>query len=188
MTQVDAPDEKGNYNGSYFEYAGRRADHIGKVAAYIDKMEVNTNPTEAQKEAGNYKKGHLSLQGMNISIENPRWSIRRGVDADGKPWASRMTMAYGYIRGTQGKDKDHIDIFLTEIATWDDYLEEMGFTKVYVIDQYNKDGSFDEHKVVYGLGDENQAKASFLENYSADWAEGRRIDVTEVTMEDFKTT
>ena len=186
VTQVDAPDEKGNYNGSYFEYAGRRADHIGKVAAYIDKMEVNTNPTEAQKEAGNYKKGHLSLQGMNISIENPRWSIRRGVDADGKPWASRMTMAYGYIRGTQGKDKDHIDIFLTEIATWDDYLEEMGFTKVYVIDQYNKDGSFDEHKVVYGLGDENQAKASFLENYSADWAEGRRIDVTEVTMEDFK--
>lgn len=166
-------------------------EEAAQTLANIEKMQaeardVNLNPTEAQKEAGNYKKGHVTIEGMRISIENPKYSIRSGKDADGTPWETRMTMDYGYIRGTQGKDKDHIDIFLSDVATEKEHLDEFGMNSVFVIDQYNKDGSFDEHKVVYGVVDSWNAKTSYLENYSADWAEGRRIEVTEVSMEDFK--
>lgn len=199
VTQVDAPNKKGAYTGSAYEYDGKTFGDLREVVSYIDnassgtggriaevRKEVNTEPTEAQKEAGNYKKGHVTIGGMRISIENPRDSVRRGKDADGKEWETKMTLDYGYIRGTTGKDKDHIDIFLSDVATDAAHLEEMGIDSVYVIDQYNKDGSFDEHKVVYGVADSWQAKEAYLENYSPDWAEGRRIDVTETSMDAFK--
>lgn len=199
VTQVDAPNKKGDYTGSAYEYDGKTFGNLREVVSYIDnasfgtggklaeaRKEVNTEPTEAQKEAGNYKKGHVTIGGMRISIENPRDSVRRGKDADGKEWETKMTLDYGYIRGTTGKDKDHIDIFLSDVATDAAHLEEMGIDSVYVIDQYNKDGSFDEHKVVYGVADSWQAKEAYLENYSPDWAEGRRIDVTETSMDAFK--
>ncbi len=192
IIQTDAPDKNGSYMGSQLTYDGRDFGDLWEIADYIDgkttpaTSDVNLNPTEAQKEAGNYKKGHVTIEGMRISIENPKYSIRSGKDADGTPWETRMTMDYGYIRGTQGKDKDHIDIFLSDVATEKDHLDEFGMNSVFVIDQYNKDGSFDEHKVVYGVVDSWNAKTSYLENYSSDWAEGRRIEVTEVPMEDFK--
>lgn len=208
IIQTDAPDEKGSYMGSRLTYDGRDFGDLREIADYIDgkttnpvggeqHMEVeegvakgqriDTNPTPAQKEAGNYKKGHVRIEGMDISIENPRNSVRSGIDADGNAWETRMAMDYGYIRGTQGKDKDHIDIFLSDVATDKAWLEEWDMDKkIYVIDQYNKDGSFDEHKVVFGVVDEKQARLCYLENYSADWAEERRIEATEVPMEDFK--
>ena len=75
---------------------------------------VNTEPTEAQKEAGNYRMGHVKIDGMDVTIENPKGSIRRGTDADGKKWESEMHYDYGYIRGTKAVDNDHIDIFLSD--------------------------------------------------------------------------
>lgn len=140
-------------------------------------LNVDLNPTEAQKRAGNYQKGHVTVDGMRISVENPRGSLRSGVDAVGNAWETTMTMDYGYIRGTVGKDKDHIDIFLSETPNEG---------KVFVVDQYNKDGSFDEHKVIYGVPDAKTAREAYLSNYSSDWAEGRRIEITEVTRDDFK--
>ena len=47
--------------------------------------EVNTTPTPAQKEAGNYKKAHIKVQGLDIAIENPTGTERTGVDPNGKP-------------------------------------------------------------------------------------------------------
>jgi hypothetical protein len=142
--------------------------------------EVNTEPTEAQKEAGNYKKGHVQVGTFDITIEQPQGSVRRGTDADGKQWESKMNNTYGYIRGTVGVDGDHIDVFLSnDIDGWDG-------RKVFVVDQYNPDGSFDEHKVMLGFNDADEAKSDYLANYEQGWENGRRIDVSAVNLEDFE--
>ena len=139
--------------------------------------EVNTEPSEAQKKAGNYKMGHVEIDGLQISIENPKGSMRRGKDSDGTPWETEMKNTYGYIKGTEGVDGDKIDVFLSDNPTDGD---------VYVVDQYNTDGTFDEHKVMYGFTSATEAEAAYLSNYSADWAKGRKVVVTGVTREEFK--
>lgn len=142
--------------------------------------DVNTEPTEAQKEAGNYKKGHVQVGTFDITIEQPQGSVRKGTDADGKQWESKMNNTYGYIRGAVGVDGDHIDVFLSnDIDGWNG-------RKVFVVDQYNTDGSFDEHKVMLGFNDADEAKGDYLANYEQGWENGRRIDVSAVNLEDFK--
>lgn len=137
---------------------------------------VNTEPTEAQKEAGNYRMGHVKIDGMDVSIENPKGSIRRGTDADGKKWESEMHYDYGYIRGTKAVDNDHIDIFLSDNP-------ETG--NVFVVDQVNpKTGEFDESKVMYGFASEQEARDAYLSNYEKGWKGLGKI--TEVTREEFK--
>lgn len=139
------------------------------------EAEVNTNPTEAQKEAGNYKMGHVTVDGMNITIENPKGSVRRGKDENGKEWESTMHYTYGYIRGTRGVDGDHIDIFLSDSP-------ESG--NVYVVDQINqKTGEFDESKVMYGFNSMEEAREAYLSNYEKGWKVGT---ITEVSKEEFK--
>lgn len=137
---------------------------------------VNTEPTEAQKEAGNYRMGHVKIDGMDVTIENPKGSIRRGTDADGKKWESEMHYDYGYIRGTKAVDNDHIDIFLSDNP-------ETG--NVFVVDQVNpKTGEFDESKVMYGFASEQEANDAYLSNYEKGWKGLGKI--TEVTREEFK--
>lgn len=139
--------------------------------------EVDTNPTEAQKEAGNYKKGHVKIDGFDISIENPAGSTRSGTDAQGNPWSVTMHNSYGYIRMTEGVDGDHIDIFLS------DHIDDWNGT-VYVVDQVNSDGSFDEHKVMYGFNSAEEAREAYLSNYSEGW-QGLGT-ITGVSREEFK--
>lgn len=137
------------------------AERVVKSKEFYDEQaKVNTNPTEAQKEAGNYKMGHVKIGGYEVTIENPKGSVRRGVGADGKAWETPMNNTYGYFRGTEGKDGDHIDTFLG------DNLEP---ENVYVVDQVNEDGSFDEHKVMYGFESEEEAQAAYLSNYEDGW-------------------
>lgn len=140
-----------------------------------EEEKVDTNPTEAQKEAGNYKKGHIKVDGMDITIEQPKGSVRRGRDADGKEWESKMHNTYGYIRGTESVDGDHIDIFLSD---------NPNEGSVFVVDQVNNDGSFDEHKVMYGFADMESAKQAYLSNYEEGW-QGLG-NITEVSKEDFR--
>ena len=142
--------------------------------------EVNTAPTEAQKEAGNYRKGHVQVGAFDITIEQPEGSIRRGTDADGKQWESKMHNTYGYFRGTEGVDGDHIDVFLSnDMDNWNG-------AQVFVVDQYNPDGTFDEHKVMLGFNDADEAKGDYLANYEKGWENGRRIDVSAVSLADFE--
>jgi N12 class adenine-specific DNA methylase len=144
------------------------------------EAETDQNPTDGQKEAGNYKKGHVQVGTFDITIENPKGSVRRGKDANGKEWESKMNNTYGYFRGTEGVDGDHIDVFLSnDIDGWDG-------RKVFVVDQYNPDGSFDEHKVMLGFNDADEAKSDYLANYEKGWENGRRIDVSAVNLEDFE--
>lgn len=142
--------------------------------------DVNTEPTEAQKEAGNYKKGHVQVGTFDITIEQPEGSIRRGTDASGKQWESKMHNTYGYFRGTEGVDGDHIDVFLSnDMDGWNG-------AQVFVVDQYNPDGTFDEHKVMLGFNDASDAKNNYLANYKKGWENGRRIDVSAVSLADFE--
>lgn len=148
-----------------------------KIKIDIEKAreEVNQNPSEAQKEAGNYKKGHLKLDGYDVTIENPKGSVCSGKDANGNEWSVTMNNDYGYIRGTEGVDGDHIDVFLSDNP-------ELG--DVFVIDQVNPDGSFDEHKVMYGFKSALAAKRAYLANYSEGWTGLGKI--TRVSKEEFK--
>ncbi len=153
---------------------GRAAEPLGDTVAAAE-AEVNTNPTEKQKEAGNYRKGHVRIDGFNVTIENPKGSIRSGVDATGKEWSITMNNTYGYMRGTQGVDGDHIDVFLSDNP-------DNG--NVYIVDQINQEtGEFDEHKVMYGFNSMEEAKEAYLSNYSEGWKIG---NVTEVSKEEFK--
>lgn len=144
------------------------------------ESEVNTTPSEGQKKAGNYKKGHVQIGSFNVTIENPKGSVRSGVDKDGKKWSTTMQNTYGYIRGTEGVDGDHIDVFLSDdIDGWDG-------RKVFVVDQYNPDGSFDEHKVMLGFNDIDAADAAYLSNYEEGWSDSRKIVIRPSTLEDFE--
>lgn len=139
------------------------------------RTEVEQNPTEAQKEAGNYRKGHITIDGYNITIENPKGSERSGTDKDGNKWSVTMNNDYGYIRGTEGVDGDHIDVFLSDNPEGGD---------VFVIDQVNPDGTFDEHKVMYGFKSALAAKRAYMANYSKDWK--GLGNITRVSKEEFK--
>ena len=126
--------------------------------------ETETNPSDAQKESGNYKKGHIKFGGYDYTIENPKGSTRSGKDADGKEWKVTMHDTYGYIRGKFGKDGDHLDMFINDKADLDNWNGD-----VFVVDQVNPDGSFDEHKVMYGYDSMDDAKNAYLANYSDGW-------------------
>ena len=133
-----------------------------RLKSAIDETE--TNPSDAQKESGNYKKGHIKFGGYDYTIENPKGSTRSGKDADGKEWKVTMHDTYGYIRGKFGKDGDHLDMFINDKADLDNWNGD-----VFVVDQVNPDGSFDEHKVMYGYDSLDDAKKAYLANYSNDW-------------------
>ena len=126
--------------------------------------ETETNPSEAQKESGNYKKGHIKFGGYDYTIENPKGSTRSGKDSDGKEWKVTMHDTYGYIRGKFGKDGDHLDMFINDKADLDNWNGD-----VFVVDQVNPDGSFDEHKVMYGYDSMDDAEKAYLANYSDGW-------------------
>lgn len=133
-----------------------------RLKSAIDETE--TNPSDAQKESGNYKKGHIKFGGYDYTIENPKGSTRSGKDADGKEWKVTMHDTYGYIRGKFGKDGDHLDMFINDKADLDNWDGD-----VFVVDQVNPDGSFDEHKVMYGYDSMDDAKKAYLANYSDGW-------------------
>lgn len=199
IIQTDAPDKNGSYTGSRLTYDGHDYGDLKEIAYFIDENKAvsassqgsvadyfdggmqaqQAEPTEAQKAAGNYKMEHRRVDGYNISIENAKGSVRRGTskDKDGNetPWETVMQNDYGYIRGTEGVDGDHIDVFLSDTPEEGD---------VFVVDQVNEDGSFDEHKVMYGFPTEQAARDAYLSNYEPGWTGLGAI--THVSKDEFK--
>lgn len=147
-----------------------RGSHLPQEASFGERLksaiaETETKPTEAQKKAGNYKKGHLSFGGYYYTVETPKGVTRSGKDEQGKPWSVTMHDTYGYILGKIGVDGDHIDMFINDAADLDTFDGN-----VYVVDQVNPEtGEFDEHKVMYGYPSEEAATEAYLANYSKDW-------------------
>lgn len=155
------------------DYAGKQygveVPEFGAITVATKAHEAATSPinetpqpTEAQKKAGNYKKGHTSVHGLDISIENPAGSERSGTDKSGKAWSIPMQDHYGYIKGTVGKDKDHLDVFINPANPESN--------KVFVVDQVDpKTRAFDEHKILMGFNTEDEARSGYLRNYEPGW-------------------
>lgn len=135
---------------------------------------TNTNPTEKQKETGQYKKGTVNIDGFNIAIENPVGSERSGKDASGKPWSVQMLAHYGYFTDSVGSDGDKLDVYVGPNPT---------SQKVFVIDQTKQDGSFDETKTMFGFDSKEQAIAAYDSAFSDGRGPRLRGEVTEITKE-----
>jgi site-specific DNA-cytosine methylase len=162
-----------------------RGSHLPQEASFGERLksaiaETETEPTEAQKKAGNYKKGHLSFGGYDFTVETPKGVTRSGKDEQGKPWSVTMHDTYGYILGKIGVDGDHIDMFINDAADLDTFDGN-----VYVVDQVNPEtGEFDEHKVMYGYPSEEAATEAYLANYSKGWKGlGKVTDVPKATFD-----
>jgi len=139
-------------------------------------MLVNIDPTPAQQIAGNYTKGHVDFHGLPLTYENPKGSVRRGVDASGKEWESKMMHHYGYIKRTEGADGDHVDFFLGD---------ELDSDQVFIVNQIDQEtGHFDEHKVMLGFSDRDSAHDAYLSNYETGWNAAESIH--QLHMNDFK--
>lgn len=158
--------------------AGGKKEEIDMAAHEAATSPLNDlpEPTDAQKDVGNYRKGHVSVHGMNIAIENPAGSERVGVDKDGTPWSVTMQHHYGYLNRTEGKDGDQIDVIVGPNPESD---------KAYVVDQIDpKTGKFDEHKSLVGFASEEDARKGYLANYEQGW-QGLG-EITEMPMDQFK--
>lgn len=152
------------------------AAHAAATSPQNDLQE----PTPAQRDAGNYQKGHHRIGGLDVSIENPQGSVRRSKPDAPVQWETEMQHHYGYIRGTVGQDGDHIDTFIKP-GTPDDFAGN-----VFVVDQVDpKTGKSDEHKVMLGFDTEAEARAAYLSNYEKGWKGLGAI--TASPMADFKT-
>lgn len=158
-----------------------RIQDDGNVISMVNKAieeaekETETDLTPEQKESGDYKKGHVTIQDFDIAIENPKGSVRSGVDKDGKEWSQEMHNTYGYFEGTKGKDSDDVDCFIGPNPLSED---------IFVIDQLDKDGNFDEHKVMLGFDSSEEAREAYLSNYEDGWT--GLGDITKVNIEDFR--
>lgn len=117
------------------------------------------SPTPAQIRAGNYAKGSFRMHGLRITIETPMYQSRRGK-ADGVPWSITCMAHYGYVNGTKGADGDAVDVFVGPAP------ESL---RVFVVNQLAKDGSFDEHKVLLGFTDQEQACTAYTNSYEKGW-------------------
>lgn len=166
--------------------AARQAE---KAAAAAPQTELDTaaheaatsptndlpEPTAAQKDAGNYKKGHIQVHGMDITVENPRGSTRSGQRPDGSTWSHEMSDHYGYIKRTEGADGEQIDVYIGQKPESD---------RVFVVDQLNQnDGSFDEHKAMLGYGNKQAALRAYKSNFDKGWKVG---PVRQMSVDEFK--
>lgn len=132
-------------------------------------------PTTAQAKAGNYRKGHVRLYGLDITVETPAGAARRGPG-----WSVLMPVHYGYIKRTTGADEEQVDVFLGPDPASD---------LVWIIDQAHAygDGGFDEHKVLLAFDSWKDAREAYVNSFS-DGKEALRIGgVTQMTVAEFKT-
>ena len=154
------------------EHAAERRQAVDAAA-----NDAEREPTEAQKAAGNYRKGHVSIQGLDVTIETPKGAMRRGIGENGELWENESPAHHGYIKRTEGADGEHLDT----------YVGDHQSDRAVVVDQADpRTGEFDEHKVV--LGARNLPEA--VDIYDGGFADGsgpqRRSAVTEMPIGEFK--
>ncbi|MCP5014638.1 MAG: hypothetical protein GY938_05065 [Ketobacter sp.] len=140
--------------------------------------QVETEPTDAQKEAGNYKKGHIDVGGLDITVETPKGAMRRGKDRDGKEWENESPAHYGYVKRTKGADGDHVDVYVGDNPKSD---------KAFIVDQVDPDtGKFDEHKAILGVDSIQEAESLYDGGFNDGTGPKRRKNVSEVGVDEFK--
>lgn len=158
------------------EKEGYLRPDAGQVQESVRRNDYHSEPSEAQKKAGNYKKEHVKWNSLDIAIETQAGTMRRGADENGKPWENQLAYDYGYVKRTEGADGDAVDVFIGNNLTGD---------KVFIVNQRNAKGGFDEHKVMLGFNDAKSAEAGYLANYSKGW-KNYDADLIEMSVSDFK--
>lgn len=161
------------------EWLGNNEDSDLDNAAHAAATSIQNDlpePTQAQIEAGNYKKGHIKVHGLDIAVENPRGSERRGTDPDGKEWAHTMSDHYGYLKRTVGADNENIDTYVGRNPESE---------QIFVVDQIDqKTGRFDEHKVMMGFNSQEEAIQAYSSNFDDGWKVG---PVRAMNKDEFKS-
>lgn len=174
LGEVSYNDEWWNIDKTGKLIKNRELNESVKSKLDVARKETNKTPSENQKKSGNYKKGHINVNGFKITLENPKGSYRSGKDSNGKEWKIKMNNDYGYFLNTLGYDGDHIDVFLGS---------DIDSKKIFVIDQ-KVNGKFDESKVMLWFNTADSAKKAYLSNYEKDW---KGFDeITEVDEDFFK--
>jgi len=156
-----------------------KAPPVKEFKEAVDKAaeEADTTPTDAQIEAGNYRHGHINIQGLDISIENPKGSFREGVSPEGKKWRIKLKHHYGYFKRTEARDGDQVDVFIGDDISSD---------KVFVINQINPGTkNFDEHKTMMGFETVEKARVGYLANYEPGWK--GLGNIVSISVDEFKT-
>ena len=140
--------------------------------------EADRNPTDGQKEAGNYKMGHIAWNGLDITIETAKGAYRRGKDSNGEEWSVKLPAHYGYIKRTEGADGDHVDVYMGPNPESDSIL---------IVDQIDlKTRKFDEHKVMLGFNAVADAKAAYEAGFSDGKGGLRRGGTMSLNVDQFK--
>jgi len=162
---------------------GTRAAPIkAETAEDVLAAQPSEPKSDAQAQAENYKHAHVEIDHLglagrhSISIETGAGQVRRGVDADGKPWEVTMPVPYGRIKGTKGADGQPLDIFIGP---------EPSSPHVFIVDQHHNHGGFDEHKIMAGFPGPDAALRAYADSYN-DQGANRIGHVTALTPEQFR--
>ena len=175
MTEEQKP--WGTINQQMIDRAGTAEERM-KRYGFNTGGAVLPNPTEAQKKAGNYLKGHISFQGLPITLESMKGQTRSGVDPNGQKWSVKLPYNYGYIKRTEGADGDHVDVCIGPDSESD---------HVFIIDQHDlRTGDFDEHKVMLGYRTREDATKAYRDGFSDGKGADRQRAVVRMSMKEFK--
>lgn len=153
-----------------------RIFEYGKIVEEASKK-IDPDATHAQREALNFRHGHIHIHNLPLSIEWAKGSTRKGIGADGKEWSRKMNSAYGRIRRTVGKDGDPVDVYIGD---------QPSSQIVFVISQLDAEGNLDEHKCILGTTNLAEAKKLYLSHYPDWWADQRLGEIRMMVMPQFK--
>lgn len=179
QVRMDEIEKERNRNAarsrSYYAKGGR----VSRETINGEAKKAHHSPSDAQVEAGNYRHGHVTLHGFDISIETPKGAARRGIGADGKPWENRHSTAhYGYLKRTEGADGEHVDTYLGP---------HHDSRRIFVVNQYDPHKrAFDEHKIVMGARTLAEARRIYDDGFSDGSGPRRRWAIHEVDPDTFK--
>lgn len=162
---------------SFMEFLIEKTEKItNKLSAAYGHV-VDSSPSDGKIASGGYKKVHISMDGIQITLENPLGTTRSGIDPDGKKWSTTMKADYGYFKKSIGYDKDHVDLFIKPGY-------KGGNETIHIVNQY-EGSKFDEHKCVMGASDSKEAMAIYNSNYDTGWTGGK--SVIEMDLTEFKS-
>jgi len=117
----------------------------------LSELSVNNGQATKKSEGGTIR---FAYQGLPITIENDKGSIRRWKNDAGETGKVTMFYRYGFIEGTVGADNEEIDCFIG----YNPYA-----SNVYIINQMKENGEeFDEEKIFLGFSSEENARDAFL--------------------------
>jgi len=128
----------------------------------------------AKEEKEKLKLGGQEFHGIDIFVEFLKGDTRTKTNEEGKTWSRVMTAAYGRISKTKGADGMCIDIYVGE---------DLESNKVFIVDQVDKEGKFDECKIMLGCFSLKNAKETYSSNYPDDFKVGK---ISECTIDEFK--